>query len=184
MLKFNHVWDFYACDLWSKNPKENSVFGHRKEGGVTGDVRGFWPEANPFASWENLGGETEWVMFSCDTATSIEMPLSEAFNPPPAPVAVARLVTLGSYQVSLGNCSNERWGLSLLFERSNTYHVGTQILGTRMKILFCTQSFVGIILEYPFRKKLNSLILKMVLGSFFLNLLAKHLLAGRVCVCV
>ena len=47
------------------------------------EVESFWPEANPFASSTNLGGQSEWVMLSHAVLTTTEVLLSEAFNPPP-----------------------------------------------------------------------------------------------------
>lgn len=43
--------------------------------------RVFWPEVNPFASRENLGGESEWVMLCHTRLTTTEVPLSKVFNP-------------------------------------------------------------------------------------------------------
>lgn len=66
----------------AKMPKKIQFFKWRQaRGGWRWGA--FWPEANPFASSTNIGGQSEWVMLSHAVLTTTEVLLSEAFNPPP-----------------------------------------------------------------------------------------------------
>lgn len=80
---------FRSCDLWSKRCQRKYSFWGESRRGDAGGGKAFWPEANPFASRENLGEQSEWVMLPHARLTTKEVPLSEAFNPPPpAPMAL------------------------------------------------------------------------------------------------